>query len=761
MSFLLESLNEEQKKAVLHTQGPLLVLAGAGSGKTRVLTHRIAYLINNCGVNPYNILAITFTNKAANEMKERVRQLLGDMSLNMWISTFHSACARILRMEIEKMGYRRDFVIYDDAESLNVIKECMKLLNISDRDFAPRYVASVISRAKERMESPELFEAYNANDFRMSRIAELYRQYQKTLKQNNALDYDDLIFLTVDLFEKEQDVLRKYQKKFQYIMVDEYQDTNASQYRLVSLLAREHGNLCVVGDDDQSIYAFRGADITNILSFEKEFDAWVIKLERNYRSTSNILEAANAVISNNVNRKHKRLWTEKEKGHKIARYEAYNEHDEANFIISEIKKLVLEESRSYSDFAVLYRINALSRVFEEALMMSGIPYKIIGALRFYDRKEIKDIIAYLRLINNPADDFALRRIINVPRRGIGDATLEKASRIAFENGQSLFDVIKNSHEYPELSRAAAKLSSFAAMIASLRDKKNKTGLSAFIQEVMDTTGLMEELRIENTPEAMARVENLREFLSVAVEYEKDPANYYGEGAVSLEGFLESLALVSDTDDIETEQNHVLLMTMHSAKGLEFPVVFLAGCEEGIFPGVRSMESEFELEEERRLCYVGITRARERLYITNSHSRMLYGSTQYYRPSRFIDEIPEHLFINMNESRTYEKQGARKDNRVSSTMAFGRQINSASDINSSFLMSLRKNKNSSPAPAMAGGGFLEPGELKPGMRVKHKKFGAGTISRLEFNGDETTVEINFDNYGMRRFLAVYAKLEAIE
>lgn len=769
MSFL-EGLNSEQKSAVLHTEGPLLILAGAGSGKTRVLTHRIAHLINNRGVKPYNILAITFTNKAANEMKERVRSLIGDMSLNMWISTFHSACARILRMEIEKFGYRRDFVIYDDIESQSVIKDCMKQLNINDKVFSPKYVNNVISRAKEVMEGPELFERKNATDFRMSKVAEIYKLYQKILKQNNALDYDDLIFLTVELFEKNGDILKKYQNKFRYIMVDEYQDTNGSQYRLISLLAKSHGNLCVVGDDDQSIYAFRGADITNILSFEKEFKAKVIKLEQNYRSTSNILEAANSVISNNYNRKNKKLWTAKKGGSLITRFQASNEHEEASFVVSEIKRLAVAENRKYSDFAILYRMNALSRVFEETLMRSGVPYKIIGGLRFYDRKEIKDIVAYLRLINNLSDDYALKRIINVPKRGIGDTTFEKARQLAIEEGKSIFEVIMNPYNYPALSRAASKLSTFAVMISTLVEKKDKMRLSQFIEEVMNTTGIIDELQKDNAPESKARIENLKEFLSAAVEYENDEEHDFEDEFSTLSSFLESLALVSDADDIENDENYVLLMTMHSAKGLEFPVVFLVGFEEGIFPGARSLDSEFEMEEERRLCYVGITRAQEMLYITNSYMRMLFGTTKYHQHSRFIDEIPVNLLTNPNERHGFNRSAERKEQKSSNAIAFGRQIRSVSDINSSFLKSLRKNESpassiksfsgssSGVAQATAGKKILNVRDLKTGLRVKHKKFGVGTITKLDVKGNDTTVEINFDGFGMRRLLAIYANLE---
>lgn len=783
----LEGLNKEQKKAVLQTEGPLLILAGAGSGKTRVLTHRIAYLINECNVRPYNILAITFTNKAAKEMKDRVSSLLGDISLNMWISTFHSFCARVLRMEIEVLGYDRDFVIYDTAESQTVIKDCIKQLNFNEKDFNPKYILSVISNAKETMMRPDEFAKMNVNDFVMTKIAQIYELYQETLKKNNALDFDDLIFLTVDIFELYPEILSKYQNKFHYIMVDEYQDTNASQYKLISLLSRKHGNLCVVGDDDQSIYSFRGADITNILNFEDEYkDATVIKLEQNYRSTSNILSAANNVITNNNKRKNKKLWTDKGQGSKIQRYQAFSEHDEAQFVVTQIKDNVNNKGKKYSDIAILYRINAMSRVMEEGLMRSSIPYKIIGGQKFYERKEIKDIIAYLRLINNFSDDYALKRIINVPKRGIGDVTFNNAREIAEETGKDIFQVITNPYNYPELSRSADKLQSFATMISLLAAKKDSMKLSDFIEEVMDKSGIIKELNKENSPEAKTRIENLKEFVSVAVEYEdsldseaaKDAEAEPGDDVDAmvlemeqandsvLRGFLESISLVADIDNVDDDGNYVLLMTMHSSKGLEFPVVFLIGFEEGIFPSMRSYESESEIEEERRLCYVGITRAQEELYITNASSRMLFGSTRTYMPSRFIEEIPSDLLDDLNNPFPKSTHNAPSS---TNTVSFGRQISTPNDVNKDFLASLRRKKvtdalNANSPTASAGmkntPKTSNPYNYQVNQRVNHKKFGQGIITKVEGKGKETTVEINFDGVGMRRLMAEYAKLEVI-
>jgi len=635
---LLEGLNKEQKTAVLHNEGPLLILAGAGSGKTRVLTNRIAYLITEHGVFPSNILAITFTNKAAKEMKERIDNLIGDLSNDMWIGTFHSICIRILRRDIEKLGYDRSFVIYDTQDQQVVIKECIRELNINEKNFPPKSVLETIGKQKNELIDAEHFEKLYASDFRMGKISKIYTLYQKKLKSNNALDFDDIIMYTIKLFKEYPEVLNFYQRKFRYILVDEYQDTNTAQYMLVKKLSEAHGNLCVVGDDDQGIYSWRGANIRNILDFEKDFKGCkTVKLEQNYRSTQIILDAANHVIKNNTGRKSKRLWTDNTGGSKIVMCENDNEHEEALYTAREIQRLIKEEGRKYKDFAVLYRINAQSRVLEEMFMREGIPYKIIGGQKFYDRKEIKDIIAYLRLIQNPADNVSLKRIINVPKRGIGDATVETAEDLAFESGVSIFSVISAANEYPALKRAENKLTNFATMILKFRTMKENIGIAELLEMVIDDTGILKEYEIENTVEAQSRIENIKELKSVTLEFEKQNEDN------SLEEFLAHISLVSDLDNLEEEQDYVVLMTMHSAKGLEFPVVFIPGMEEGVFPGYRAItEGPEQLEEERRLCYVGITRAREKLYLSNARFRTLFGNSSYNKPSRFLSEIPEEL-----------------------------------------------------------------------------------------------------------------------
>ena len=680
-----EGLNEEQIKAVLQTDGPLLILAGAGSGKTRVLTYRIAYMIKECFIRPSNILAITFTKKAAAEMKDRVNKLIGDVSLNMWIGTFHSCCARILRMNIDRLGYDKSFAIYDDADAIAVIKDAMKMLNMNDKDIPPRSVKEIISRAKDKMQSEKDFAVKYANDYRLGKISQIYNVYQSTLKKNNALDFDDIILKTVELLEDNEDLLAKYRNKFKYIMVDEYQDTNFTQYKLISLLAKEHLNLCVVGDDDQSIYSFRGADISNILNFEKEFpESTVIRLEQNYRSTSNILNSANAVISNNSMRKGKALWTANGEGEKVIRYEADNEHGEAGFIVSQISKMVKAEEHRYSDVAVLYRLNALSRVMEEALMKASIPYKVIGGHKFYDRKEIKDIVAYLKVLENPNDSYALKRIINVPRRGIGDTTFDNISELSFQHNIPIFDIIKNSSQYPSLGRMAAKLDLFAKMIEELTTAKDSCELSELIEKVYDVTGMVRDIMKDNTDEARSRVENLKEFKSVATEFSQNyepeiDEDFEEEERTLLVTFLESIALVTDLDNENGEEDCVLLMTMHSSKGLEFPVVFLIGAEEGLFPGRRSMDTEQDLEEERRLCYVAITRAEKRLYITNASIRMLFGSTQYCQKSRFITELPEENVEDMSYKNVRKSNFSGRDEFSGGRNANGYERNSGIEI----------------------------------------------------------------------------------
>ncbi len=635
---LLNGLNKEQKEAVLHNEGPLLILAGAGSGKTRVLTHRIAHLIKEQGVYPSSILAITFTNKAAREMRERIDSLIGDLSNDMWVGTFHSICIRILRRDIEKLGYDRSFVIYDTTDQQVVIKECLKELNLNDKNFPPKSVLETIGKQKDELTDANHFEKLYASDFRMGKIAKAYKLYEKKLKNNNALDFDDIIMNTIKLFKQCPEVLEYYQRRFRYILVDEYQDTNTAQYTLVHQLSEAHQNLCVVGDDDQSIYGWRGANIRNILDFEKDFKSCkTIKLEQNYRSTQNILDAANFVISNNTGRKCKSLWTENKGGSKIVVCENDNEHEEAMYTAREIQRLINEENRKFKDFAVLYRINAQSRILEEMFMREGLPYKIVGGQKFYDRKEIKDIIAYLRLIQNPADNVSLKRIINVPKRGIGDTTVEHAENISIENGLSIFAIISDAQEYSALGRAAQKLDAFSKMIMRLRTMKETMSITELLDMVINDTGILKEYEVENTVEAQSRVENIKELKSVALEFEKQ------NELNTLEEFLSNISLVSDLDNLEEEQDYVVLMTMHSAKGLEFPVVFIPGMEEGVFPGYRAMtEGPEQLEEERRLCYVGITRAREKLYLSNARFRTLFGNSSYNRPSRFLSEIPENL-----------------------------------------------------------------------------------------------------------------------
>ncbi len=797
---LFTGLNKEQKQAVSHCDGPLLVLAGAGSGKTRVLTHRIANLIDTHKVYPSNILAITFTNKAAREMRERIDSLIGALSNDMWVGTFHSICIRILRRDIEKLGYDRSFVIYDTADQTTVIKECLRELNINEKNFPPKSVLETIGKQKDELIDAVRFESLYASDFRMGKIAKIYSLYQKKLKRNNALDFDDIIMNTIRLFKENQEVLDYYQRRFRYILVDEYQDTNTAQYTLVRLLSEAHGNLCVVGDDDQSIYGWRGANIRNILDFEKDFnDCTVIKLEQNYRSTQTILDAANEVIANNSGRKRKKLWTDNKGGSKIVLIENDNEHEEAMNTAREIRRLIDEESRSYKDFAVLYRINAQSRVLEEMFMREGIPYKIIGGQKFYDRKEIKDIIAYLRLIQNPADNVSLKRVINVPKRGIGDTTVDNAESIASQMGMSLFGTISDAQEIPGLARAASKLTSFVTMIEKLRTMSKAVGIASLMDAVAQDTGILREYETENSVESLTRIENIKELKSVALEFEKISEDK------SLEEFLAHISLVSDIDNLEGEQDYVVLMTMHSAKGLEFPVVFIPGMEEGVFPGYRAMtEGPDQLEEERRLCYVGITRAREKLYMSNAKFRTLFGNSSYNRPSRFIAEIPEELVDNVSKVKNGFSSdfsfGSGSNTGWSSTQSWSRnqgysgnppwsttrtsgnaqtsstgQSSSAaqtsastSKVGSGSLNDLLKSNfvtrgfgTQNPSASNASSSKTSVADkLSIGDRVAHKKFGNGTISKATADGADQILEIQFDNVGMKRLMASMANLKRI-
>ncbi len=770
-----KNLNSKQREAVFHTEGPLLVLAGAGSGKTTVIINKIYHLIKYGSsyeseampqnltnqdievlswyaddiidvlpphlddalienpVNPWQILAITFTNKAAGELKSRLAAKLGDCANDIAAGTFHSSCVKFLRRDIDKIGYEKNFTIYDSADQQTVIKACLKELSLDDKKYAPRAVLSQISNAKDALITTAEFEKQSRADFYLSKVADIYTLYQKKLKANNALDFDDLIVKTVELFEEYPDVLEYYQNKFKYILVDEYQDTNHAQYRLVSLLAAKHRNLCVVGDDDQSIYKFRGADIRNILDFEKEFtDCRSIKLEENYRSTQNILDAANNVISNNEGRKGKNLWTSNGSGDKVQVFIASTEHSEAQYIAEKIA----ENGGSFSDTVVLYRMNAMSRVVEDMLLRSAIPYRVLGGLRFYDRKEIKDITSYLRLIQNYGDDVALKRVINEPKRGIGATTVDKAAAIAAENGISIFNVCQRSDEFPDAlsSKAAGNLNSFAALIEDLHKELDEgMGLELFVRTVMERSGMIAALKAEKTVENQTRLENLEEFISMVQEAVNSDA------ALTLDTLLEDISLVSDIDNYDEAQDTVTLMTLHSAKGLEFPNVFLIGAEEGIFPSTRSFGDNEEIEEERRLCYVGITRAKSRLYITRAKSRTLFGRTAYNPPSRFLDEIPSDLaeFTAEKPAKTYVSGGESL-------------YSSSSSSQKSALLDGLSTKKTDNTPAL---------DYSVGDKVKHRKFGIGTVIGAQSMGKDMLLKISFSE-GEKNLLAAYAPIEKI-
>lgn len=737
----LSTLNEKQRQAVEKTKGPLLILAGAGSGKTRVLTHRIAYLIEDKGVYEGNILAITFTNKAAKEMKERVANLIGSIASNMWISTFHSACVRILRRDIDKIDYTRDFVIYDTADQKTVIKQCLKELNVDDKAYPVKYIQSVIGDAKDKLLTPEKYSNLYYSDFKLKIICDIYELYQKKLVSNNALDFDDLIIKTIDLFERNPEVLDFYQRKFEYIMVDEYQDTNKAQYTLISKLSKVHRNLCVVGDDDQSIYKFRGADIRNILDFEKDFhDAEVIKLEQNYRSTKTILDAANNVIKENMGRKVKRLWTANDEGERINYYKGQTEREEADFVVREIEKKSKYDKRQFLEFAILYRTNAQSRVIEDSLMRNNIPYRIYGGLKFYDRKEIKDIIAYLRVVQNPIDDVSLVRVINTPKRGIGAKTIEKLRDLADERGEKLFNTMLDINEIGGFSkRVTAGINSFLDVVTKYIVNKDEFKVTEIIENVLKETGYLEELKNENTVESETRIENLGEFMSVAMEFENSSETN------TLEEFLGNISLSSDLDNLEDDDNTVTLMTLHSAKGLEFPVVFMVGMEDGVFPGSRSMTDDEELEEERRLCYVGITRAKEELYLTHASMRTLYGRTNVNPASRFLNDIPQEL---LDIDDIIEK---KKDT--------GFDTNDLNSFANSHMISLRKPKENKVANKPASN--VKSSEIKPGTKVKHKKFGTGTIISINGAGDNSELTIAFDKQGIKKLMLGFAPIEIIQ
>lgn len=738
MNNMLDKLNERQKEAVLATEGPVLVLAGAGSGKTTVLVNRIAYMISEKHIRPWNILAITFTNKAAREMKDRIERLLGDTAKDMWIGTFHSVCVRILRSCIDLLGYRRDFVIYDTADTKTVMKECLRELDIDEKSFPVRNVLSIISNAKNDLMDAATFENVYKSDYRMSIIAKIYYRYQTKLRKNNAVDFDDIILNTVKILSENPDVLSKYQDKFQYILVDEYQDTNNSQYLLINLLAQANRNLCVVGDDDQSIYKFRGANIGNILNFEDDYsDVQKITLDQNYRSTQNILDAANSVISNNKGRMGKSLWTSNGNGNKVYVYTGTNEYDEARYIARQIKKH-FDEQGSFSDCAILYRTNAQSRVIEEMLMRESVPYKVLSGLRFYDRKEIKDIIAYLRVVYNPNDDVSLARIINEPKRKIGNATLEKARNIAREKETSLYDVISHADDYPEFKTAIKKLLSFSEIIQSLIKLKDTVTIEDLTGRILNDTGYMPALVMEDTTESKTRIENLGEFISVITEFEKneETGNTLGE-------FLENISLVSDIDGYDENEDSAVLMTIHSAKGLEFPIVFLSGLEEGLFPGMRSMESDDDIEEERRLCYVAITRAKEQLYITKTISRTIHGKTMPTTASRFFKEIPVEY---LEDKTTLQPKVAKvmQDLGVRNAAAPKKEVYMTKGFGSSVKSS----------------GSTEYSKFKAGDTVEHRTFGRGEILKATPCGNDCILEIQFESIGFKRLMAAFAKVKKI-
>ena len=735
MSKILDGLNDRQREAVLATEGPVLVIAGAGSGKTTVLVNRIAYMISEKHINPWNILAITFTNKAANEMKERAERLLGDIAANMWVGTFHSVCVRMLRGCIDLMGYGRDFVIYDTADTRTLMKQCLRELNIDEKSFPVRNVLSIISNAKNDLMDASTFENAYRSDYRMSIIAKIYYRYQTKLRNNNALDFDDIILNMVKILSENPDVLLKYQNQFRYILVDEYQDTNNSQYLLINLLSQKSGNICVVGDDDQSIYKFRGANIGNILNFEDDFPGTrKITLDRNYRSTQNILDAANSVIAYNKGRMGKDLWTDKGEGKKVLVYTGTNEYDEARYITRQVKEYFNETGR-FGDCAVLYRTNAQSRVIEEMLMRENVPYKVLSGLRFYDRKEIKDIIAYLRVIYNPNDDVSLARIINEPKRKIGNATLERAREIAFLKERSLYDVISHADSYPEFKTATKKLLAFSELIESLRKLKDTLPLSELTERVLNDTGYMPALVLEDTTESKTRIENLGEFMSVIAEFEKNEENNSTLGE-----FLEGITLVSDIDSYDEHEDAVVLMTIHSAKGLEFPVVFLTGMEEGLFPGMRSMGSEDDIEEERRLCYVAITRAKDTLHITKALSRTIHGRTMPCLPSRFFEEIPKEYL----------------EENTTATPKF------AENMQSLGFYSFTPPKKEKYTPSKKKNSFsaAEFLSFKEGDTVEHRTFGRGTIIKATPVGNDCILEIDFEGAGFKRLMAAFAKVKKV-
>lgn len=743
-----DTLNKPQKEAVFHTEGPLLILAGAGSGKTRVLTHRIAYLIEEKGVNPWNILAITFTNKAAEEMRQRVDSLVGIGAESIWVSTFHSMCVRILRRYIDRLGYDNRFTIYDTDDQKTLMKEVCRKTDIDTKRFKERMLLSVISSAKNEMILPEEFELNAGGDFVQLKIAKVYKEYEAQMRANNALDFDDLLVKTVQLLETQPDVRENYQERFRYIMVDEYQDTNTVQFRLVSLLAGKYRNLCVVGDDDQSIYKFRGANIRNILDFEKEFsDAKVIKLEQNYRSVGNVLEVANSVIRNNKGRKEKTLWTDNEKGEKIRLRQFDTAYDEAQFIAEDIKDETAQGA-NYSDHAVLYRTNAQSRLLEEKFVAMNIPYKIVGGINFYSRREIKDVLSYLKTIDNGKDDLAVRRIINVPKRGIGLTTINRIQESAAARGIGFYDALSAPDLIPGIGRSASKLDSFAALIEYFKGRSEESGVTDLLTEVIEKTGYTESLEADDPEELEARVQNIDELVSKAAVYEESCSDR-GERP-TLSGFLEEVALVADIDSVAEDWDYVILMTLHSAKGLEFPHVYLAGMEDGLFPSYMSISGDDpeELEEERRLCYVGVTRAEEKLTLTCARMRLVRGERQYNSMSRFIKEMPSALI-----------DTGKREGGFSQNVSLGEKRTYSSEV-SGYKRSAYAQKPAFAAIQKGSGLMAKKSEglsYGVGDRVRHVKFGDGTVTEIKEGGRDYEVTVQFDTAGVRKMFALFAKL----
>ena len=770
MQKILEGLNDKQYEAVINTEGPCLVIAGAGSGKTKVLTHKIAYLIQEKNIAPWNILAITFTNKAANEMKERVANLVGEHAKDLWMGTFHSICVRILRSHIDRIGFDTSFIIFDTSDQRTLIKRCIKELNLDDKMFTDRSVQSEISNAKNEMLEPDQYMARNKGDFRKEKIATIYEKYQKNLKENNAIDFDDIINFTIKILNENLEIKDYYSNKFKYILVDEYQDTNKAQFILVKLLAQNNGNITVVGDNDQGIYSFRGADISNILNFERDFKGTrIIKLEQNYRCTGNILKIANAVIKNNETKYEKKLWTENETGELPKIYYANDEYDEGRYIVEQIEHLKRQNKCQYSDCAVLYRMNTQSRAIEDILRREGIPYKVFGGQKFFDRKEIKDIISYLRLIQNPMDNLSLIRIINEPKRGIGTTSLDKISNIAIENETSMYEIIKNANEYG-LNRVYMNSREFIDSIEELRSKKDNMKISELVTQTLKKTGYMKALEDEKTLESENRIANIEEFLTVAMEFEKE------EVENTLQNFLEGMTLSSDIDNLEESDDTVTLMTLHSAKGLEFPVVFLPGMEEGIFPGYKSIGEETALEEERRLCYVGITRAKNTLFLSCSKQRTTFGSTTYNLVSRFVEEIPEELLENAEDSdgifgnkksdkawnygkgNTYSKYSNNLNDTINSIPSSKIASEKISSVAMSFGRTAESFLNGLAKKTTPSSSTVDLSQYNVGVQVYHKKFGNGIITNTEPEGDDLKVDIEFEKFGHKRLMAKFSNLQ---